>query len=79
MQLPFIDQAIDFSVNTTPFEPQSSIKENWQRYITTITKYPDPTSEQLRTVIAAKEDISINEILVGNGAAQLIFIIAQYF
>lgn len=79
LHLPFKEHAVDFSVNTTPFELQSSIKENWQQYITTISKYPDPSSEQLRVVIAAKENISINEILVGNGAAQLIFLIAQFF
>ncbi len=71
--------AIDFSVNTTPLPLQTQISENWQSYLETITKYPDPTSEQLTAVIAEKEGLSPHELLVGNGAAQLIFLLALFF
>lgn len=79
LQLPLRTDAIDFSVNTAPFPLQAKITANWSEYLETITKYPDPLSEQLKEVIAGKEQLATSEILVGNGAAQLIFLIAMFF
>jgi threonine-phosphate decarboxylase len=79
LQLPLQENAIDFSVNTTPFPLQRHVVDNWNNYLEVITKYPDPTSEKLKMVIAEKEQLSTNELLVGNGVAQLIFLIATYF
>ncbi|QOY35914.1 threonine-phosphate decarboxylase CobD [Anaerobacillus isosaccharinicus] len=79
LKLQLQEEAIDFSVNTTPFPLQKNIEANWRDYLETITKYPDPTSEQLKILIAKKEGLTANELLVGNGAAQLIFLIAMYF
>lgn len=79
LELPLREDAIDFSVNTTPFPLQANITANWSQYLETITKYPDPSSQQLKEVIACKEKLTTSEILVGNGAAQLIYLIATFF
>lgn len=41
-----------------------------------VSDYPDPDIRELRAVIAGKENVSPENILIGNGAAELIFIIA---
>lgn len=79
LKMPLLENSIDFSVNTTPFPLPTTIIEKWFDYIEGISQYPDPNSEALKQTIALKEKISIDSLLIGNGAAQLIFMIALYF
>ncbi len=71
--------AIDFSVNTTPFPLPDHIRTNWNNYFETIGRYPDPGSEQLLEFLSRKEGVNKKQLLVGNGAAQLIYLLATYF
>lgn len=71
--------AIDFSVNTNPFGPPPIIEDNWSTYYSTLTHYPDPTCLKLKETIANCNQVEKNNVIVGNGAAEIIFLIAQYF
>ncbi len=73
------ENSIDFSVNTNPFGFPQKIKEMWPNFLESIDKYPDPSCERLRTEIAIKENIATENILIGNGAAEIIFLLANVF
>lgn len=70
---------IDFSVNTNPFGPPKVILHEWEEYKRFVSLYPAPTSTKLKEKIAAFNDVQADEILVGNGAAELIFLLASHF
>ncbi|RBW70329.1 threonine-phosphate decarboxylase CobD [Bacillus taeanensis] len=71
------EQIIDFSVNINPLGMPKSLAENWGRMFQLISDYPDPTLEDLTEAISKKEALPKERILIGNGAAQLIFLMAQ--
>lgn len=70
---------IDFSVNVNPFGMPASVRDLWGTFVRLIEDYPDPTSKKLRSALAAHEGIDENNILIGNGAAELIFLLANVF
>ncbi|WP_026673204.1 threonine-phosphate decarboxylase CobD [Alkalihalobacterium bogoriense] len=73
------ENSIDFSVNTNPLGPPSFIKENWLSYFSEIEKYPDPKAMVLKEIIAKQNDVDLNQVVVGNGAAEIIFLLAHVF
>ncbi|UOQ95407.1 pyridoxal phosphate-dependent class II aminotransferase [Halobacillus shinanisalinarum] len=69
----------DFSVNVNPLGPPSWLREKWGDFFELITNYPDPFAEDLRRTIALQEGISEKQILVGNGASELLTLIGREF
>ncbi|OMP68085.1 threonine-phosphate decarboxylase CobD [Domibacillus epiphyticus] len=72
------DHVLDFSVNTNPLGPPEWLKEQWGRYLHTIEEYPDPTGYKAVMSIADKFDVAYDQVLLGNGAAEIIHFIARY-
>ncbi|WP_078428542.1 threonine-phosphate decarboxylase CobD [Alkalihalobacterium alkalinitrilicum] len=77
LQLP--EHAIDFSENVNPLGVPRVVRDRWNQYIEAITTYPDPHASQLREKLANDLNVSIDQLIVGNGAAELILLIANYF
>ncbi|WP_209122533.1 threonine-phosphate decarboxylase CobD [Alkalihalobacillus sp. BA299] len=77
LQLP--EQVIDFSENVNPLGVPPIVQVQWNQYIETIQTYPDPYASQLREKLATDFNLSIDQLLIGNGAAELILLIANYF
>lgn len=73
------ERLLDFSSNMNPLGPPQAVAEIVSHYMQHITKYPDPASRQLRAAIASKHQIDTEEVLVGNGAAELIDLIVRYW
>ncbi|MBO0961851.1 threonine-phosphate decarboxylase [Neobacillus sp. MM2021_6] len=67
----------DFSANINPLGPPSSLKEKWPEFYQEIFVYPDPHAIKLKKIIAQKERIPDQSILIGNGGAELISLIAR--
>lgn len=68
---------LDFSININPLGmPQKSVEAAMEgiRYA---SRYPDYNCTKLREKIAEKKKIKKEKIIVGNGAAELIFAICQ--
>lgn len=78
LQLAMPKQVIDFSVNLNPFGPPSSLKKNWLDWFEHIEDYPDPQGSELKELIAKKENVSVDSILLGNGGAELITLLASF-
>lgn len=72
-------EVIDFSVNTNPLGAPEAVKRAVQESVENIEHYPDVKCEALRAAISRFEQVNIEEILCGNGAAELFFAAVQAF
>lgn len=70
---------IDFSVNINPYGMPQVIKQKWPQFLAYVSDYPDPHSIALKETLAKKELINEDNVLIGNGAAELIFLLANRF
>ncbi|WP_164216493.1 threonine-phosphate decarboxylase CobD [Virgibacillus sp. YIM 98842] len=77
-EIPLPDKIIDFSVNLNPFGPPLKIKESWSAWLPLIEDYPDPHGTELIQLISETEGIDTENILLGNGAAELISLVLNY-
>ncbi len=71
------DEIVDFSVNSNPFGPASAIVEALQS--ATISRYPDKACLGLRQALGRQFNLSLDQIMVGNGTAELLWLIAFGF
>ena len=74
-----LSELIDFSASINPLGPPV----NWKKIITanldSIVNYPEIISDRLRGKIAASWKISRNNIVVGNGTTEIIYLICRAF
>lgn len=78
------DNIIDFSSNINPLGVQDAIKELIEDNMHLITRYPDPESSRLRSVLLDslnqnEQYIGENNIIFGNGSDELFFILARLY
>jgi threonine-phosphate decarboxylase len=77
LNLPMPEKVIDFSVNLNPFGMPDSLKKNWLHWLTFIEDYPDPEARELLELLSKKEQLPKEAILLGNGGAELITLLAR--
>lgn len=77
LQIKQPENVIDFSVNINPLGTPRQLLDHWEKFRHYIRDYPDPAGIKLRQLIAAKERVIPETILLGNGGAHLIMGIAQ--
>ncbi len=68
---------VDFSVNSNPFGPSPQVQQAIDDISPDI--YPDRECLQLRQLLAERQQLGINQVVVGNGAAELIWLTAFAF
>jgi L-threonine-O-3-phosphate decarboxylase len=66
-------QPIDFSANINPFGLPKGVKKKLIESIDEFTLYPDVTCSDLRKALSQHENMKEDDIVFGNGAADLIF------
>ena len=72
------EEIIDFSVCSNPFTPPPGVREILNTVA--INRYPDPEATELRQCLSEKLEVASDNILAGNGAVELIRLIAlTYF
>ncbi|MDD6573394.1 MAG: histidinol-phosphate transaminase [Thermoflexaceae bacterium] len=64
---------LDFSVNLNPLGMPQSVRQAIAENINDYETYPDYSCRRLRRAIAAKEGVEEEDIICGNGAAELIY------
>lgn len=79
LQLPKPEKIIDFSVNINPFGPPPVIRKKWPEWHAAIADYPDPYGKDLVGMVVEKEQLPSSSILLGNGGAELIALVARFF
>lgn len=68
---------IDFSANINPLGMPERVRMAACRGVALSANYPDVQYRELRRAIAEKEQVSEDHIICGNGAAELIFLLAS--
>lgn len=68
--------ALDFSANVSPLGLPQGVADAITAALPTADRYPDPFCRELRTKLARHEGVPADQILCGNGAADLIFRLA---
>ncbi|MGE7875850.1 threonine-phosphate decarboxylase CobD [Peribacillus muralis] len=68
---------IDFSANINPLGPPLRIKKRWSDFFEGVMYYPDPHAVELTKAIAGKEALPVPSVLVGNGGAEIIMLVAN--
>ncbi|MFC4775285.1 cobyric acid synthase [Paenibacillus sp. GCM10023252] len=71
------DEFLDYSSNMNPLGPPPSVREALLHYADVIGQYPDPAIRGLRAKLAAYHGVTDDAVLVGNGAAELIDLVAR--
>ena len=69
------EQLLDFSSNINPLGISRRVRE--AAFRANLSAYPDRHCLELREALAARLDVSIDNILVGNGSVQLIHLLAR--
>ncbi|WP_110111903.1 threonine-phosphate decarboxylase CobD [Bacillus sp. CGMCC 1.16541] len=70
---------LDFSVNTNPLGVPASLEQLWNELKCDAFMYPDPDVTELTEKVACHSNVSSQEVLVTNGAAEAFFLIASSF
>ncbi|AXI01079.1 threonine-phosphate decarboxylase [Sporosarcina sp. PTS2304] len=79
MDLPVPDRILDFSENCNPAGPPAAVKEAWTDLLSTITSYPDPDGQPFKTAVATFHHVDEQWVVVGNGAAELLSLLARRY
>jgi histidinol-phosphate aminotransferase len=72
-----VDQLVDFSVNVNPLG--TSPRAIRALGAVEPSRYPDPEALRLRSALAAHLDVRLDDIAVGNGSVELIWLLAQVY
>lgn len=75
--LPLPDSLLDFSANINPLGPPAVLQKRWGDLFQGIGTYPDPHTALLKKKIAKREGIEPEQILIGNGGAEIISLIGR--
>lgn len=74
------EEILDFSSSVNPLGPSTKALEAIKSNLGQISLYPDSNSTELRKVIARHfEGISENNVIIGNGSTELIYLFAEAF
>lgn len=69
-----LESFIDLSANINPFGPPNGVWDVLRNCQEKVIHYPDPESSNLRQLMAEKYNLEKEQILLGNGAGELIFL-----
>ena len=74
-----VNSLIDFSVNVNPLGPPASLLDAIKKGVDFLHRYPDSSSRRMRRKLANYLNLSSDNIIIGNGATELIYLISRYF
>jgi threonine-phosphate decarboxylase len=72
-------KVIDFSSNVNPLGFPPSVRDVIKKNISLLSVYPDPNSSKLKADLEKYTGISRNQIVVGNGATEIIYNFCKSF
>jgi histidinol-phosphate aminotransferase len=71
------EHLLDFSVNSNPLGASPRALRAIE--LVDVARYPDPEAVRLRAGLAAEHDVQPDEVLVGNGSVELIWLLAGVY
>jgi threonine-phosphate decarboxylase len=72
-----VEDLLDFSANINPLGYPAGVPEAVQAALVNLVHYPDRRCFELRGDLAAYHGLSIDEVLVGNGSTELIYLVVR--
>lgn len=79
MKLKMPKEVIDLSENVNSLGLPTSIKQAWPSLIEHVSAYPHEQAEPFRSLAAQSHSLMPQQVLVTNGAAEGLMMLAQYF
>ena len=73
------ERTIKLNTNENPYPPSPSAGDKAAEEIKKLNLYPNPKSNQLRKVIASLHQISMEQVIVGNGSDDLLNLCVRAF
>lgn len=70
-------EILDFSANINPLGPPEWLRSSISSRISDLSHYPDPAATELVEALAALHQINVDQILVGNGATELLHLLPR--
>jgi threonine-phosphate decarboxylase len=74
-----VDQLIDFSISTNPLDAPETALESIRQNLNLVKHYPDPDPKWLLEALAKSAGVEPNNIIVGNGSTELIYLFNEVF
>ncbi|MHB1127168.1 MAG: threonine-phosphate decarboxylase CobD [Bacillota bacterium] len=74
-----VEEIIDFSASINPLGPSPAALEAIRQHLDLIRHYPDPNCTGLKEELASHLGVEGENILLGNGSAEILFILAQWW
>jgi L-threonine-O-3-phosphate decarboxylase len=71
------DEILDFSVNSNPYGPSPAVRQALAGIA--LERYPDREALALRRALADRSGVDAEQILAGNGTAELLWLVALAF
>ena len=68
---------VKLASNETPWEPLPEVIEAAEAALRGLNRYPDPEKVLLRQAIAARCDVAIERVAVGNGSCEILLAAAD--
>lgn len=72
-------EILDFSANINPLGLPASVRRVLANNLEAVTWYPDPEANEVKDEISQQTGIPRDYVLVGNGGAELIYLLASAF
>lgn len=72
------EEIIDFSSNVNSFKYPQKIKEVLFKSFYQVSNYPDIEQKYLKQAIAKRENLEYENVVLGNGSVELIYLISKY-
>ncbi|MEK5067260.1 bifunctional adenosylcobinamide kinase/adenosylcobinamide-phosphate guanylyltransferase [Sporosarcina sp. FSL K6-1508] len=72
-------QLLDFSENVNPAGPPDAITQMWPSLLSKLRTYPNPEGEPFLSAVADYHSISPASLFAGNGAAELLALLAERY
>jgi threonine-phosphate decarboxylase len=70
-------EIIDFSASINPLGPPALARAAFQKSYGLVARYPDPYGEELKEALAKRHGLKADELLLGNGSTQLIYLVCS--
>jgi len=72
-----IKEILDYSSNINPYGIPESLKKRITENLEILERYPDPDYVELRQKLAYLNKVDISNIVLGNGATEIIFLFME--